>query len=356
MAHSDECAAFLHTPPLPCKHYKKIFGGVDTVCTAISDNTNGFLFGRTLDLEHSYGERIILTPRHKRLNFLHQTRIGEHPAILGIGILQGDTPLYFDAINESGLAIAALNFPKSAIYRDVNIGKRNLASFEVIPHLLSSCKSLDDAKAILNDVNITCESVSEELPASPLHWLIADRCGAIVLESTGDGLKIHENPFGVLTNEPPFPYHAASIASYLHLSSEPPENKLAPSVDIAPLSRGAGALGLPGDLSSPSRFIRAVFMKEHADKAQNTADSVSRFFHIMDSVCVPKGAIKTDSGASVYTVYTSCADPEHMRYCFTTYSSRRIREISPTECEMQGSSTLSFPIAEREHITRLSFT
>ena len=149
------------------------------MCTAISDNTNGFLFGRTLDLEHSYGEQIILTPRHKRLDFLHQTSIGEHPAILGIGILQGDTPLYFDAINESGLAIAALNFPKSAIYRDVNIGKRNLASFEVIPYLLSSCKSLDDAKAILNDVNITCESVSEELPASPLHWLIADRCGAI---------------------------------------------------------------------------------------------------------------------------------------------------------------------------------
>ena len=326
------------------------------MCTAISDHTNGFLFGRTLDLEYSYGERIILTPRHKRLDFLHQTSIEEHHAILGIGILHGDMPLYFDAINESGLAIAALNFPKSAVYRELSSDRRNLASFEIIPYLLATCSTLNNVKERLNNVNVTCESVSAELPTSPLHWIISDNNGSIVLESTSDGVKIHENPFGVLTNEPPFPYHAASIASYLQLSSEPPENKLAPSVDIAPLSRGAGALGLPGDLSSPSRFIRALFMKEHTDKAQSTADSVSRFFNIMDSVCVPKGAIKTDSGASVYTVYTSCAAPEHMRYYFTTYASRSIKEAAPTECEMQGSSTLSFPIDTCESITRISFT
>ena len=320
------------------------------MCTAISDHTSGFLFGRTLDLERSYSERVILTPRRLQLEFLYQKSISEHHAILGIGILHGDMPLYFDAINEAGLAIAALNFPSSALYREAKPRKLNLASFEIIPYLLASCSTLADAKAILNEVNITGESVTPELPASPLHWLIADKSGSSVLESTCEGIKIHDNPFGTLTNEPPFAYHAASVANYLHLSSAPPENKLAPSIDLMPHSRGAGAIGLPGDFSSPSRFLRAVFMKEHTDKAKNKDVAVSRFFHIMESVSVPHGAIKTDRGESVCTVYTSCADPIGMSYYFTTYASRRIREITPTREQIEASSIRSVPISEPEEI------
>ena len=319
------------------------------MCTAISDRKNGFLFGRTLDLEISYGERIILTPRHKILDFLHQPPAPEHHAILGIGILFEDFPLYFDAINESGLAIAALNFPRSAVYREKKEGVRNLASFEVIPYILSHCDTLAAAKELAKDLNITKESVSEELPTSPLHWIISDKHGSAVLESDADGVRVYDDPFGILTNEPPFPYHQANIASFSALSSAPPENKLAPGIELTLHSRGMGAFGLPGDFSSASRFVRAAFLQNHTDTASGT-EAVSRFFHVMDSLAVPRGAVKTDSGKSVYTVYTSCASPEQMTYYFTTYSSRRIRAYSPEEKALSGEQIQSAPIFEREEI------
>lgn len=326
------------------------------MCTAISDTTNGFLFGRTLDLEISYGERAILTPRKTPLDFLHASPSGEHAAILGIGIVMGDKPLYFDAINESGLCAAALNFPRSAAYRDIMPNAMNLASFEVIPYILAHCESAASAKELLKDVNITAECASAKLSASPLHWIIADKREAIALESTADGVRVYDDPFGVLTNEPPFQFHLSNIECYLPLSSASPENKLAPSVKLLPHSRGAGAFGLPGDFSSPSRFVRAVFMKNHTDAAAEKADSVSRFFHIMSTLAVPMGAVKTDGGASVYTVYTSCATPEDMTYYFTTYGARALRAITPTADELCGDRILSVPIHTPARIERLSFS
>ncbi len=326
------------------------------MCTAISDRTNGFLFGRTLDLELSYGERIILTPRRKELEFLHLPPVGEHPAILGIGILHEGSPLYFDAINESGLAIAALNFPKSAVYREKRMGACNLASFEIIPYILSHCTSLELARKLLENINITNESVSDSLPASPLHWLISDRDASIVLESTADGVRIYDDPFDVLANEPPFPYHLAHTASFSALSSTPPENKLSPDIELPSYSRGMGAFGLPGDFSSASRFVRAVFIKNHTDIATEKFESVSRFFHIMGTLSVPRGTVKTDDGASVYTVYTSCAAPECMTYYLTTYASRYIRAISPSADELNKSDILSVSTVSAQKIFDTSFT
>ena len=324
------------------------------MCTAICDNTNGFLFGRTLDLERSYDERVILTPRRKALDFLHMPPTSEHLAMLGIGIVFGDKPLYFDAVNEAGLAVAALNFPRSAVYKDILPNAHNLASFEVIPYLLAHCNSIESAKDILRDLNITNDSVSATLPTSPLHWIISDKKSALALESTVDGVRIYDNPFGVLTNEPPFPFHLSNTASFAPLSSHPQKNHIAPSVEILPHSRGSGAFGLPGDLSSPSRFVRAVFMKNHTDVSENA--SVSRFFHIMENISVPRGSIKTDTGASVYTVYTSCGDPRSMTYYFTTYSSRTIRCITPHNDEISGDRILSLPIFEEEQICAVCFS
>lgn len=325
------------------------------MCTAISDHSNGFLFGRTLDLEYSYNERAILTPRRKPLDFLHTPPTREHLAILGIGIVFGDTPLYFDAINEAGLAVAALNFPRSAIYRDILPSACNLASFEVIPYILAHCHSLESARDILKDINITKDSVSSSLPASPLHWIIADKNAALTLESTADGVKVYDNPFGILTNEPPFPFHLSNAASFASLSSAPPENRLTQKVEILPHSRGSGAFGLPGDFSSPSRFVRAVFMENHTDAEEDTEKSVNRFFHIMDSVSVPRGAVKTEEGKSVYTVYTSCGSPVGMTYYFTTYSSRVISSITPSQSELAGDKILSTPITNNDQIATLTF-
>ena len=325
------------------------------MCTAISANGYFHLFGRTLDFEHSYGQRVVTVPRKFRMSFLYESSPTSHSAIIGVACIQQNTPLFFDAINEHGLAAAALNFPNNAVYRHPEPSARNVGSFELIPWVLCQCETIYDAVRLLNNVNITNDSFSPSLPSSPLHWMIADRESCIVAEPVSDGLKIYENPFGVLTNSPEFPYHSTHVRDFMSLGSYPPENSLCPSVKLSHYSRGLGAVGLPGDMSSASRLVRAVFVKSHTDLPQdrNEASEVCRFFHIADTVSQPCGCVKTEEGKSVRTIYTSCANTDTLSYYFTTYGCRRIRAVTPTEECLNGSSLMTFSMDAEEDILRL---
>lgn len=316
------------------------------MCTAISDK---MLFGRTLDLEQSLGESVIITPSSYKLSFLYQPPIHLHNALIGIGIIREGKPLYYDAVNSTGLAAAALNFPDNAVYHEHRATKKNVASFELIPWLLSQCRDISDATALLSSANIVPDAFCEGLPASPLHWLIADKSRAIVVESTREGLNVYDAPLGVLTNNPPFPYHLLNISNYMQLSPAPPQNKLYPSVKLGAYSRGMGALGLPGDFSSTSRFVRAVFAKSHTQAVATEDGQISRFFHVMGTVNQPNGCALTDKDKPVRTVYTSCACLESSTYYFTTYDCRRIRAVRLKENET-GERLSTYPLAAKEDI------
>ncbi len=294
------------------------------MCTAIRMVGRHHLFGRTLDLERSYGEGVVITPRNFKLSFRHG-EVMRHPAIIGMAYVHERNPLYFDAMNERGLAMAALNFPKSAVYGEVAAGRMNVASYEIIPWVLSRASSVREAVRLLESVNVTNESASPELPATPLHWMISDKYESVVVESVAEGLRVYENRFGVLTNEPPFPYHEAHMADYMHLTADAPRNKIAPGVEITPYSRGMGAIGLPGDFSSASRFVRAFFAKSNTNVGGSDMEEVSAFFHVLGTVSTPSGCVMSESGERVRTVYTSCADTDSMTYYFTTYENRRVR-------------------------------
>ena len=309
------------------------------MCTAIR---NGRLFGRTLDLEFSYGEGVVLLPRNAPYRFRFETPADPPLAILGTAYCYGGVPLFYDAMNESGLAAAALNFPGLAVYQPYCKGACNLASFEVIPYLLRSCRTVSAVRERLREVRVTADAVSDELPVTPLHWLIADRDGAITVEPTAEGLRVFENPFGVLTNAPDFRYHTAHLSEFLHLTPDPPENRLLPEFPLPTLSRGMGAIGLPGDFSSQSRFVRAVYAKRHAEGAEST---VERFFHVMDTVKVPRGCVRTEEGRAVFTVYTSCMDLEALTYSFTTEACREIRSVSMDRAMPDGDTAITFPMA-----------
>jgi choloylglycine hydrolase len=176
--------------------------------------------------------------------------------------------------------------------------------------------------------------------------MVADRKRCITVENGDRGLIIYENPVGVLTNSPYFPYHLTRLADYRGLCPTTPENRLS---DHSPevYSRGMGAIGLPGDYSSSSRFVRAVFVKSHTSR---TSEPVSRFFHVMDSVKVPLGCIKCDSGKDVSTVYTSCADPEDGIYYYTTYGSRGIHGVAFDRELISESEIKIYPLSHKESI------
>ena len=286
------------------------------MCTAISD---GNIFGRTLDLEYTLNEEIIETEVGFEFNLIHEGAVKCKHKIHGCGIKRNGFPLYYDAANESGLAMAALNFPLSAKYGTDSKRAHTLASFEVIPAVLAKCENLASAIKYLSDVAISNESFSEDLPASKLHWMIADKSSAAVLESAESGIHIYENPFGILTNEPEFPYHRANAAFYVHLSPTPSTNTLCPDIPLPYISHSLGALGLPGDNSSPSRFIRALYNLKNTIPETEPSEKINRFFHIADTVSQPNGTSYTPDGKPIKTVYTVCYELDRFEILLRKY-------------------------------------
>ncbi len=311
------------------------------MCTAVSDK--GF-FGRNLDIEQEYGEKILITPRNYRLKFRKTEELKTHYAIVGIGI-DGEFPLYFDGANEKGLSMAGLNFPENAFYGEEKETALNVAPFEFIPFVLARCATVKEAEALLKKVNLTEISFSEKLPNTPLHFMIADKTESITVESVKEGLKVYKNEVGVLTNNPPFEMQMFNLNNYINLSREIPENRFNEKLNLKVYSRGMGALGLPGDLSSMSRFVKAAFTKLNT---LQTAEEVSRFFHILYSVYQQKGCVHLGTGVYEYTAYSSCYNLERGFLYYTTYNNSRISMVDMHKANLESGSLMSFKMKEKD--------
>ncbi len=319
------------------------------MCTAITYKTKDAYFGRTLDIECSYGEEVIVTPRNHKLSFRHKKDLESHYAIIGMGTVREGYPLYYDAANECGLGMAGLNFPTNACYFPLQEGKENISPFELIPWLLSQCKNVDEARKCLSRIHLCNTPFSPELPLSPLHWMIADGEESIVVESVAEGLKIYENPVGVLTNNPPFSYHVTHLCDYMALSNEPPMACLGKEY-LTPYSRGMGAMGLPGDFSSASRFVRAAFVRENAVSESDELSSVSQFFHILGSVEHVRGCVLLDDGKYEISAYTSCINLDRGIYYYTTYENRTISAVALHKCDLTSDEIYRFPLQAEQKI------
>ena len=320
------------------------------MCTAATYRTKDFYFGRTLDYEFSYGEEITVTPRNYPFSFRYLPEKREHYAIIGMAHVEEDYPLYYDAVNEKGLGMAGLNFVGNAVYGEVREGKENVAVFELIPYILSQCENTEEAREILKKIQITDTRFKEQLPNGRLHWIIADEKEAITVESVTEGLKIYENAPGVLTNNPPFPMQMFQLNNYMQLSSRQPENLFSDQLSLETYSRGMGALGLPGDLSSVSRFVRVAFTKLHARSGEGEADSVGQFFHILGSVEQTRGCCELENGKYEITIYTSCCNATKGIYYYTTYTNRQITAVDMHREKLDGTELIRYPMLEEEQI------
>lgn len=315
------------------------------MCTALA---YGRLFGRTFDLEHSYHEQVVVVPRRFPLSFHLMPPSSTHHAIIGMAHVEESTPLFYDAVNEAGLAMAALNFPFSAAYSPVKDGFDNVAPFELIPWVLGRCSTVEQARQLLECVNVTGMDFSPRLPSTPLHWFIADSNQALVAEPLSDGLHLYNDPVGVLTNEPPFPIQLSRLSDYLSLSAQPPENRFSTVLSLAARSRGMGAMGLPGDWSSQSRFVRAAFTAHNS----STPADVTQFFHLMSTVEVPRGCVRLEDGKEVISIYTSCCDLASGVYHYTTYENRQITTVDMHRHDSDGSDLICYPLVSAQQIHR----
>ena len=318
------------------------------MCTAVTLKTKDFYFGRTLDYEHSYSEEVTVTPRNFPLVFRHGKTLETHYAIIGMAHVLEDYPLYFDGLNEKGLAMAGLNFVGYARYREPAEGKDNIASFEFVPWILGQCASVSEARSFLERLNLTDTPFSAGLPPSQLHWIIADHDQAITVEAVAEGLRIYDNPVGVLTNNPPFDEQLFQLNNFMHLSPKDPENRFSEKLDLRPYSRGMGALGLPGDLSSQSRFIRAAFGKLNSVSEWTEEKSVSQFFHILGSVSQTRGCCQVTQGQYEITIYTACCNTDKGIYYYTTYDNHQITGVNMHKENLDGEFLVRYPLVMGE--------
>ena len=319
------------------------------MCTAVTYRTADHYFGRNLDLEYSYQEQVTVTPRNYPFSFRCKDILEHHYAMIGIATISDTYPLYYDAVNEKGLCMAGLNFPGNAVYQPVKDTMDNIAPFELIPWILGQCSSVAEAAVRLKRLNIAEIPFSEQFPLSPLHWILSDRSESVTIEPMRSGLRIYNNPIGVLTNNPPFDYHMHNLKNYLNLTREEPVNRFAPQVDLTPYSRGMGALGLPGDLSSVSRFIKAAFTKLNSVSEDSECASVSQFFHILDSVMQQRGCVRVGEKFEK-TVYTSCCNTDKGIYYYKTYENSQINAVDLNREDLNGSNLIAYPLITDQKI------
>lgn len=293
------------------------------MCTAISLLSKDHYFGRNLDLEYSYEETVTITPRNFPLTFRRKSTLAKHYAMIGIAYIQKNYPLYYEAINESGLSMAGLHFPEYTDYKPYTPSMDNITPFEFIPWILGQCQTVAEARPLLTHINLWNENFSEELPLTPLHWMLSDSRISLVIESTKAGLKIYDNPTGVMSNAPTFDVHLNNLKSHS---------------------------SIPGDWSSQSRFIRAVQVKRHSVYPACESERVSHFFHILSSVEQPKGCNMIEKDLYKYTIYSSCCNTSKGIYYYKTYDNSQITAVDMKRENLDSKHLISYPLIKDQQI------
>ena len=281
--------------------------------------------GRTLDLAHSFQQAPLLLPRGLRyLSRASGVRETLRRAVLGMGTLLHGHPVLAEGMNESGLACICLGFPGCAQYApDPAGGKTNLAPYDFLLWALSGHDTAAEAAAALHTLRLVDVPLDGKTPAPALHWMLADAGGnALVVEPAQEGCRVFSNPVGVLANEPDLPWHLTNWKAHSALSPQPPVWSRDPSV------QGSGTLGLPGDFTSPARFLRAAYARAHLPPVHSGREGLTQVFHLLDYASLVPGAVGTPAGLEVATQYSCCMDLTRRVYYYRTCENSRVTAIS----------------------------
>ncbi|MDE5983916.1 MAG: choloylglycine hydrolase, partial [Eubacterium sp.] len=324
------------------------------MCTAATYKTKDFYFGRNLDYDFSYGEDVTITPRNFELAFREEESIKNHYAIIGMAHVIEDYPLYYDAVNEKGLAMAGLNFVGNAVYSTSAKGKDNIAQFEFIPWILCQCTTVKEACNLVEKINLLNTPFNDKLPVAQLHWIISDSEESVTVEAVKEGIKVYDNPIGVLTNNPPFDMQMFALNNYMSLSVKSPNNTFAKDLNLKQYSRGMGGIGLPGDLSSQSRFVRVAFIKMNSISGDGEKESVSQFFHILNSVDQQRGCCDLGDGKYEISIYTSCCNTNKGIYYYRTYDNHQITAVDMNRENLNDDKLIRYSLITEEQIRILN--
>ncbi|RLP07639.1 choloylglycine hydrolase [Propionibacterium australiense] len=300
------------------------------MCTGIrfTDSAGNMYFGRNLDWSTSYGERVVITPKGFPVRWAFLDDAPAAHAVIGMGIVFEDHPLYFDCGNDAGLAVAGLNFPGYAHYEDGPAdGRTNVAAYEFPLWVASTFSTVDEVEAALSGTAIVGRPVSEELGVSLLHWIIGDGRRSIVVEYMADGMHVHQDTVDTLANQPTFDWHLENLRSFITATGDLPQPAHWRDAELVPFGSGAGMRGIPGDYYSPSRFVKAAFLNAHYPTKDTETENVARLFHTLGNVSMVDGAALMANGAYERTLYTGCFSARTGTYYYSTYDDPALRRV-----------------------------
>ena len=293
------------------------------MCTGVrfSDDQGNMYMGRNLDWSVGYGQKVVVTPRNYEYESAFLGKMKPRAgAIIGMAIVVGDKPLYFDCYNEEGLGIAGLNFPGYAAYEPKEVaGKTNVAAYEFPLWVVINFKTVDEVRKALAKVAIVAKPVNDQFPVSELHFIIGDGKQSIVVEYTKNGMEIFENAVDVLTNQPGYSWHQENLRNYMNLFPQMPPLVKWGKAELKPFGSGSVMRGLPGDFYSPSRFVRVAYYNTHYPVKTTEAENVSRLFHTLAGVAMIDGGAEMADGKCEITVYTGGYSAAAKTYYYSTY-------------------------------------
>jgi choloylglycine hydrolase len=318
--------------------------------------------GRTLEFGTDLNSDVLMIPR----GF---ARVGNTPdgkpglswnaKYASVGANGVGLPYLFDGLNEKGLAVGTFYFPTTAGYMPYTAADagNTIAPWQVGSYLLENFATVDDVRENIGKIVVPTVIFPAWGFAPPAHYVVYDAAGnSIVIEYIGGKLHVYDNPLGVITNTPSFDWHMTNLRNYVNFSvNNVPAVKLG-SVTLEPTGQGTGMLGLPGDFTPPSRFVRAVAFSQSVLPTMTGADAVLEVFHILNNFDIPKGSTRDgqkDANGNIeadYTLWTSVTDLKTKRFYFRTYENSQIRMVDLMKMNLDGKDVVTIPMKGNEVI------
>ncbi len=323
------------------------------MCTSISWNNDDFFIGRNMDISFNFDRKIVIVPRNYPFAFKEMQTLYRHHAVIGAAMVKDNYPLFAEAANEKGLYMAGLNFPGMAHYNKSIDNKDNISVVEFIPYILCKASNVAEANDLLKNINVTDTPFAPSLPIPTLHFIISDKGSSIVVECTKSGMHVYENKTGVLTNNPKFDMQLHNLNNYMKLSNKNPVNTMTNEIELNNYCMGLGALGLPGDYSSESRFVKAYFLKANAQAPKTEVHSVAQMFHMLDSVAMVRGSVM-DGDKYDITVYSCCINADKGIYYYKTYDSVAVSAVNMHNEDLERSELVTYNYADTQQVSYIN--
>ena len=336
-------------------------------CTGITitPRDGSVIFARTLEFASDMQSNILIVPRGREYV---GTAPGDKSGLRWtskygvVGANAFGMPVTLDGLNEKGLHVGLFYFPGFAQYQDVPEESLNqaLAPWELGIYLLGTCADSAEAVAAARSVLVGAAVQKDMGFVPPAHFIVTDAAGkSIVLEYVDGALRVHDNPLGVFTNSPTFDWHMTNLSNYVPMTSKNIEKVDLAGKTIHGLGQGSGMLGLPGDFTPPSRFVRAVAFTQSALPVEKAQDGVLQAFHILNQFDIPLGSARgVEQGREVadYTQWTGTADLKNLRYYFRTYENSRIRMVDLKAVDFDAPVIKTISMKGEEQIEDVSGT